>query len=68
MASVPPNLARHGEIVSISPFNYLFGTFLHPLDPVNREIQVGAGLKARRGNLPEGGRRFSQFCGALPGL
>ncbi len=45
MASLPPNLARHGEVVGDQPFDSLFGTFLHPMDPVNREIQVNR-LKA----------------------
>jgi hypothetical protein len=40
LGSLPPNLARYAEVVGPEPFHYLFGTFVHPLDPVNREIQV----------------------------
>jgi hypothetical protein len=40
LASLPPNLARYCERVGELPYNGIFGTFVHPLDPVNREIQV----------------------------
>ena len=40
LASLPPNLARYTERVGELPFDRIFGTFAHPLDPVNREIQV----------------------------
>ena len=40
LASLPPNLARYCERVDELPFDHIFGTFVHPLDPVNREIQV----------------------------
>jgi hypothetical protein len=49
---VPPNLARHGERIGVLPFEGVFGTFLHPLDPVNREIQVNR-LKAFADTYPE---------------
>ncbi|MEW5974170.1 MAG: alpha-glucuronidase family glycosyl hydrolase [Acidobacteriota bacterium] len=40
MAALPPNLARFTERVGTLPFHPIFGTFAHPLDPVNREIQA----------------------------
>ena len=40
MAALPPNLAQFAERVGTLPFHPIFGTFVHPLDPVNREIQV----------------------------
>ncbi|MFN8008349.1 MAG: alpha-glucuronidase family glycosyl hydrolase [Terriglobia bacterium] len=40
MAALPPNLAQFTERVGALPFHPIFGTFVHPLDPVNREIQV----------------------------
>jgi tetratricopeptide (TPR) repeat protein len=49
---VPPNLARHGERIGMLPFEGVFGTFMHPLDPVNREIQVNR-LKAFADTYPE---------------
>jgi hypothetical protein len=45
MAVLPPNLARHGERIGPLPFEIVYGTFMHPLDPINREIQVNR-LKA----------------------
>jgi len=67
MASLPPNLARHGEIVGDEPFNYVFGTFLHPLDPVNREIQVNR-LKALRQAYPGAEGFFLNFAELYPDL
>lgn len=60
LASVAPNLARFGEGVGPQPFHYLFGSFLHPLDPVNREIQV-ARLKALAATYPEAEGFFLNF-------
>jgi len=40
MASLPPNLARFCERAGDLPFNRVFGTFVQPLDPINREIQT----------------------------
>lgn len=67
MASLPPNLARHGEIVGEAPFNYVFGTFLHPLDPVNREIQV-CRLKALIETYPHAEGFFLNFAELYPEL
>ena len=49
---LPPNLARHGERIGDLPFEVVFGTFMHPLDPVNREIQANR-LKAYIDTYPE---------------
>jgi hypothetical protein len=67
LASLPPNLARHGEIVGDAPFNYVFGTFLHPLDPVNREIQVNR-LKALADTYPQAEGFFLNFAELYPEL
>ena len=67
MASLPPNLARHGEIVGDDPFSYVFGTFLHPLDPVNREIQT-IRLKALADTYPEAEGVFLNFAELYPDL
>ncbi len=52
LASLPPNLARYTEKVGELPFQNLMGTFAHPLDEVNREIQVNR-LKALVDTYPE---------------
>jgi uncharacterized protein YukE len=52
LASLPPNLARYTEEVGSLPFHNLMGTFVHPLDQVNREIQVNR-LKALVDTYPE---------------
>jgi hypothetical protein len=67
MATLPPNLARHGEMIGEAPFNYLFGTFLHPLDPVNREIQVER-LKALAQTYPGAEGVFLNFAELYPDL
>jgi hypothetical protein len=67
LASLPPNLARHGEIVGDNPFNYVFGTFLHPQDPVNREIQVNR-LKAIADTYPQAEGIFLNFAELYPDL
>ena len=67
LGSLPPNLARYGEIVGDAPFNYLFGTFLHPLDPVNREIQVRR-LKALSETYPQAEGFFLNFPELYPDL
>ncbi|HEV2378374.1 MAG TPA: alpha-glucuronidase family glycosyl hydrolase [Terriglobia bacterium] len=56
----PPNLARHGERIFDLPFERVFGTFMHPLDPVNREIQVNT-LKAYMDTYPEAAGYFLNF-------
>jgi hypothetical protein len=50
--ALPPNLARHCERVGSLPFFVLSGTFVHPLDEVNREIQTNR-LKALFDTYPE---------------
>jgi hypothetical protein len=67
LASVPPNLARYGEAVADQPFSYIFGTFLHPQDPVNREIQVER-LKALARTYPQAEGIFLNFCELYPEL
>jgi hypothetical protein len=57
MAVAPPNLARHGERMFDLPFERVFGTFMHPLDPVNREIQANT-LKAYIDTYPEAAGYF----------
>lgn len=57
---LPPNLARHGERIGDLPFEGVFGTFMHPLDPVNREIQVDR-LKAYINTYPEAAGYFLNF-------
>ncbi len=52
MAVLPPNLARYTERIGPLPFEGVFGTFVDPLDPVNREIQVSR-LKALKDTYPE---------------
>jgi hypothetical protein len=52
MAALPPNLAQFAEKVGTLPFHPIFGTFVHPLDPVNREIQVER-IKALINTYPE---------------
>src|SRR5436190_18955314 len=58
---MPPNLARHGEIVGDAPFHYLQGSFMHPLDPVNRELQV-VRLKALAETYPEAEGVYLNFA------
>jgi Glycosyl hydrolase family 67 N-terminus len=40
MANLPLNLARYTQQVGDLPFNTAYGAYVHPLDEVNREIQV----------------------------
>ncbi len=61
MGALPPNLARFSEIVGETPFNYLAGSYVHPLDPVNREIQVSR-LQALRDTYPEAEGVFLNFA------
>jgi hypothetical protein len=67
LASLPPNLARYCERVGELPFNSIFGTFVHPLDPVNREIQVNR-LKALVDTYPEADGYFFVFAEMYPEL
>src|SRR3989442_129667 len=50
--ALPPNLARYCEEVGSLPFHNLAGAFVHPLDLVNREIQVNR-LRALLETYPE---------------
>jgi hypothetical protein len=52
LAVLPPNLARHTDRIGPLPFEGVFGTFVDPLDPVNREIQVNR-LRALKDTYPE---------------
>ena len=52
LPSLPPNLARYCEKVGELPFQNLMGAFTHPLDEVNREIQVSR-MKALIDTYPE---------------
>jgi hypothetical protein len=52
LATLPPNLARYCEQVGSLPFHELMGAFVHPLDEVNRKIQVNR-LKALIDTYPE---------------
>jgi len=67
LASLPPNLARYCERVGELPFHPIFGTFVHPLDPVNREIQVNR-LKALLETYPEADGYFFVFAEMYPEL
>ena len=67
LASLPPNLARYAERVGELPFHPIFGTFVHPLDPVNREIQTNR-LKALIETYPEAEGYFFVFAEMYPEL
>jgi hypothetical protein len=67
LATLPPNLARHCEMVGSQPFNDLMGAFVHPLDPVNREIQVNR-LKALVDTYPEAEGYFLNVGEMYPDL
>lgn len=67
MASLPPNLARYCERVGDLPFNRIFGTFVHPLDEVNREIQVSR-LRALIETYPEAEGYYLVIPEAYPEL
>jgi hypothetical protein len=67
LAALPPNLARHAERVGELPFHTIFGTFVHPLDEVNREIQVER-LKALVNTYPEAEGFFMVFAEMYPNL
>jgi hypothetical protein len=57
ISAAPPNLARHGERIADLPFNGVYGTYMQPTDPVNREIQTNA-LKAMIETYPEAAGYF----------
>ncbi len=67
LASMPPNLARHGEIVGDAPFNYIFGSYMHPLDPVMRELQVSR-MKAIAETYPQIEGLYLNFAELYPDL
>lgn len=60
MSALPPNLARLGERIGPLPFEQVFGTFMEPLDPTNRQMQV-AQLKALIDTYPEATGYFLNF-------
>jgi len=65
MASLPPNLARFCERVGELPFNRVFGTFVQPLDPINREIQTNR-LRALFTTYPNADGYFLIFPEGYP--
>ncbi|MBZ5563465.1 MAG: hypothetical protein LAP13_13725 [Acidobacteriia bacterium] len=67
LAALPPNLARYCDRVGDLPFHRIFGTFVHPLDPVNREIQVNR-FKALLDAYPEAEGYFFVFAEMYPEL
>jgi hypothetical protein len=67
LATLPPNLARYCEQIGSQPFNDLMGAFVHPLDPVNREIQVNR-LKALVDTYPEAEGYFLNVGEMYPDL
>jgi hypothetical protein len=67
MASLPANPARYSDPVGTLPFHYIFGTFVHPLDPINREIQA-IRLKALVDTYPEAEGYFLVFPELYPKL
>lgn len=52
IGAVPPNLGRYARRIGPLPFEPVFGSFVDPLDPVTREIQVNR-LKALAETYPE---------------
>jgi len=66
-AALPPNLARYCDRVGDLPFHIIFGTFVHPLDPVNQEIQAER-LKALIQTYPEAEGYFLVFPEMYPEL
>ncbi len=67
LAALPPNLARHAETLPEAPFNVLFGTFVHPLDPVTRDIEASQ-LKALISTYPGAEGIFLNFAELYPDL
>jgi len=57
LAALPPNLARYADLIGPLPFEGVFGGFVDPLDPVNREIQANR-LKALEDTYPEAAGYF----------
>ncbi|HUZ45264.1 MAG TPA: alpha-glucuronidase family glycosyl hydrolase [Terriglobia bacterium] len=65
IASLPPNLARFCDRVGDLPFNRVFGTFVQPLDPTNREIQTNR-LRALFASYPNADGYFLIFPEMYP--
>ena len=65
MDALPPNLARYCQRVGDLPFNYIFGTFEQPLDPVNRQIQTNR-LRALFTSYPHANGYFLGFPEMYP--
>ena len=64
-ALLPPNLARYSERLGLLPFGYIAGTWVQPLDPANREIQVNR-MKALIDTYPEAEGYFYVFSEGYP--
>ncbi len=67
MATLPPNLARYCQRVGDLPFMGLTGTFVQPLDPINREIQTNR-LRALFTTYPHADGYFLVFAEMYPDL
>jgi hypothetical protein len=67
MSALPPNLARYCQRVGQVPFSSIFGTFVQPLDPVNREIQTNR-LGALFASYPNADGYFLVFPEMYPNL
>ncbi len=67
MGALPPNLARYCQRVWQVPFNSIFGTFVQPLDPVNREIQTNR-LRALFTTYPHADGYFLVFAEMYPDI
>jgi len=67
MGALPPNLARYCERVWELPFNSIFGTFVQPLDPVNRAIQTNR-LRALFTIYPNADGYFLVFAEMYPDI
>ncbi|HEV2378375.1 MAG TPA: alpha-glucuronidase family glycosyl hydrolase [Terriglobia bacterium] len=60
MASLPPNLARYTQRIGNLPFEGIFGAYVDPLDPAEREVQVSR-LKALTDTYPEAEGYYLNF-------
>src|SRR5438046_6532025 len=67
LVALPPNLARYCEEFGSWPFHNLAGAFVHPLDEVNREIQVNR-LRALFDTYPEAEGYFLNVGEMYPDL
>jgi hypothetical protein len=67
MGCLPPNLARFTEPVGPRPIEGIWGPFVDPLDPINREIQASR-LKAMIDTYPEAAGYLLNFPEYYVGL